>query len=280
MDDFFERFSELRRQGIHLILVTAVAKEGAGPVDVGKKMAVTENHGFFGTVGGGAIEHYARAKALELLKTKGHLLETYLLSEGEVIPEAKSLPMACGGKVTLFYEYSGPKETVYIFGAGHVASALARVLKTLDFFIEVIDDRKDVLEGFAYADRKHLAGFVEYINEKQIGAAAMIVVATPSHKHDYHVLNKILELDLKPKYFGMLCSPAKLHDYLAKTHERFGKQVNLSNFYSPIGLDTGGNTPEEIAIAIASEMLAIANGKTGHRHLREVCCGQDRYWED
>ena len=278
MDEFYDRFADLRRRGIPSVLVTAVAKEGAGPVDVGKKMAVTLSMGSFGTVGGGAIEHYAIKKAIELIKTKGNLLETYYLQEGEVVTDGKSLPMACGGKVTLFYEYSGPKEHVFIFGAGHVALALAKVLKTLDFFIEVIDDRKEVLDGFLYADQKHLLPFVDFIGKQQIARDAMIVVATPSHKDDYHVLNKILELELKPKYFGMLCSPAKLKDYLEKTRQSHPGPIDLSNFYSPIGLDTGGNTPEEIAISIASEMLAVANRKSGHRHMREVYCGQDHYW--
>jgi xanthine dehydrogenase accessory factor len=78
----------------------------------------------------------------------------------------------------------------------------------------------------------------------------------------------------------MLCSPEKLRDYLAKTKATFPGEIDLTNFYSPIGLDTGGNTPEEIAISIASEMLAITNSKTGHRHMREVWCGQDPYWEN
>ncbi|MDD4184021.1 MAG: XdhC/CoxI family protein [Candidatus Izemoplasmatales bacterium] len=280
MDDFYDRFADLRRRGVPIVLVTAVAKEGAGPVDVGKKMAVTLTRGSFGTVGGGAIEHYAIKKACELLKTRGNLLESYYLKEGEVAIDAKSLPMACGGKVTLFYEYSGPKEHVFLFGAGHVALALSRVLKTLDFFIEVIDDRKEVLDGFLYADAKHNVPFVDFVSQGHIGQDAMIVVATPSHKDDYHVLNKIIELKIEPKYFGMLCSPEKLKDYLQKTKDIHPGPIDLSHFYSPIGLDTGGNTPEEIAISIASEMLAIANDKKGHRHMREVHYGQDPYWKN
>ncbi len=278
MDEFFERMLELKQKGVPLMVVTAVAKEGAGPVDVGKKMVVTENNGAFGTVGGGAIEYYAREKCKTLLREKQHFLETYLLSEGKIIPETKTLPMVCGGKVTLYYEYVGPKEFVYIFGAGHVAKALANVLKTLNFHLTVIDDRKEVIDAFKGADTIINLPFVEYIDKYGIDPGTMIVVSTPSHKYDYHVINKILEKGFKPKYIGMLCSPDKLKDYLDKTYETYGKDIDLSNFYSPIGLDTGGNTPEEIAISIASEMLAVSNERTGHRHLREVQNGQDRYW--
>lgn len=278
MDSIFERMLELKQKGVPLMVVTAVAKEGAGPVDVGKKMVVTENNGAFGTVGGGAIEFYAREKCKHLLQEKNHFLETYLLSEGKIFPETKTLPMVCGGKVTLYYEYVGPTETVYIFGAGHVAKALANVLKTLNFHLTVIDDRKEVIDVFTGADTLVNLPFVEYIEKYGIEPNSMVVVSTPSHKFDYHVMNKIIEKNFKPKYVGMLCSPEKLDDYLGKTYETFGKDIDLSNFYSPIGLDTGGNTPEAIAISIAAEMLAVSNGKTGHRHMREVHYGKDRYW--
>ncbi|MBN2696834.1 MAG: XdhC family protein, partial [Bacilli bacterium] len=231
-----------------------------------------------GTVGGGALEYYAREKCVELLEKKEHLLETYLLDEGKVMPEAKTLPMVCGGKVTLYYEYVGPKAYAYLFGAGHVSRALAEILKTIGFHITAIDDRKEVIDVFSAADVKHNLFFVDYIEKFGIPDNAFVVVSTPSHEYDYHVINKIIARRFRPKYVGMLCSPEKLADYLEKTYEEFGKDVDLHNFYSPIGLDTGGNTPEEIAVSIAAEMLAILNGKPGHRHMREVYCGKNRYW--
>ena len=83
------------------------------------------------------------------------------------------------------------------------------------------------------------------------------------------------------KYIGMLCSLQKLKDYLEKTYDAFGKDVDLTNLYSPIGLDLGGGSPEEIAISIASELLAVSNGKTNHRHMRELVQNDAyRYWEN
>ncbi len=68
----------------------------------------------------------------------------------------------------------------------------------------------------------------------------------------------------------MLCSPAKLKAYLKTTYETFGKDVDLSNLYAPVGLDLGGGSPEEIAVSIVSEILTVYHGKTGHRHMREM----------
>ena len=123
--------------------------------------------------------------------------------------------------------------------------------------------------------------FVDYIVEDGIKENSMIVVCTPSHEHDYNVINKVIELNINPTYMGMLCSPEKLMDYLKTTYAQFGKDINLKNFYSPIGLDTGGGSPEEIAISIAAEILALGYDKKGHKHMREsIKNAKYRYWED
>ncbi|NLN80333.1 MAG: XdhC/CoxF family protein, partial [Erysipelotrichia bacterium] len=99
-----------------------------------------------------------------------------------------------------------------------------------------------------------------------------------SHENDYHVLNKILTNKFKPKYMGMLCSPDKIKSYLEKTYQTFGKEINLSNFYAPIGLQLGGNSPEDIAISISSEILAVYHDKQDIKHMREMLSGDDCYW--
>jgi xanthine dehydrogenase accessory factor len=278
MENLYEKLIDLQRRGIPLMMVTVIEKTGEGPVEVGKKMIVGENLEAYGTVGGGALEFYARELCKELLLKRENRYEKYLLAEGKVYPDTITLPMACGGKVSLMYEYLGAKEYVYIFGAGHVGQALANVLKTMPFHITVIDERKEVAKAFKNADLVYDMGFVEYIEKYSIKEDSFVVVCTPAHLHDYHVINKILELKLKPKYMGMLCSPIKLRDYLDKTYEQFGQEVDLSNFYSPIGLNLGGGSPSEIAISISSEILAVSNGKINHNHMRETTDGVPHYW--
>ena len=114
MNDLFEKIVSYKALGLDMVLITAVEKEGEGPVELGKKLLVVETGEFFGTVGGGALEHYAINKAKELIKSRSHLTEKYLLDKGKVIPETKTLPMVCGGIVTLFYEFIGVKNYVYI----------------------------------------------------------------------------------------------------------------------------------------------------------------------
>lgn len=280
MDLLLEKIASISKEGTPFILVTAVQKEGAGPVEVGKKMIVKPNKQTFGTVGGGKLEYYAINKAMTLFESRKPLLERYALSDDKIIPDATTLPMVCGGVVTLFYDYFGPKEEILIFGGGHVGQALTHVLKTLSYQVSMIDDRKEICDQFKLADKIYNMGFVEYIEKYAIKDNQYIVVCTPSHLYDYHVINKVLELGLKPKYMGMLCSSTKLDDYLDKTYSTFGKNIDLRNFYAPIGLDTGGNRPEDIAISISSEILAVANNKKNHSHMRETNHGKYRYWEN
>lgn len=273
MVDIYQRINEYRQKGKDLVLVTVTEKEGMGPADVGKKMLVSEDGEAFGTVGGGAIEFYAREKAKVVVKERKSFTEKYLLCGREVFVDEKEvvLPMACGGKATLFYEFVGPKQYVYIFGAGHCGAALAKVLKPLGFHITIIDERQVVIDQLDdSADTKVTSGFVDYIEKNGLRDNAYIVVCTPSHTNDYHVLNKILEKKYQPAYFGMLCSKRKIAEYLEKAYETFGKDIDLTNFYSPIGLNIGGNSPEEIAISISAEILSVYYGKDKlNSHLRE-----------
>jgi len=266
--NIYDEISRYGKTGTACIVATVVAKSGEGPVEVGKKMIVGSDGRAFGTVGGGALEFHARERCKELLLKRNSLMEKYLLNEGEVVNDAKTLPMVCGGEISIFYEYIGPDAYVYVFGAGHVGQATVNILKTMNFHVTVIDEREAVYEAFMGADRKVNMSFTDFIEKEGIEEGSYVLVCTPSHKNDYNVIYKVIELGQKPRYIGMLCSLPKLKDFLSRIYEKFGRDVNLSNLYSPVGLDTGGGSPEEIAVSITSEILAVVHEKTGHRHMR------------
>lgn len=273
----YEKTNEYVRKGTPMVLVLVIEKVGEGPATVGNKMLVTDTDAF-GTVGGGALEYNAQEHCKTILKTKQSETKSYLLNEGKIMKDTTTLNMACGGKVTLFFEYIGPAEHIYIFGAGHCGQALSNVLSTLNYYVTVIDHRKDVVSAFTGGNKVVLSPFVEYIEDNKLVEDSFVVVATPSHKYDYAVVDKLLEKKTKLKYIGMLCSKKKLKEYLDITYETFGNDVDLSHFYAPVGLDTGGGSPEEIAISIASEILSVSNNKKNHNHMRESFTG-NRYWE-
>ena len=182
-------------------------------------------------------------------------------------------------KQLYFYEFVGPKQHVYIFGAGHCGAALSKVLKPLDFHITIIDEREAVINQLDDSpDIKIISGFADYIEKCGLRYNSYVVVCTPAHTNDYHVLNKILEKKIKPADFEMLCSRKKIGEYMEMTYATYGKDIDLTHFYSPIGLNIGGNTAEEIAISISGGVLFVYYSKSGlNSHLREEL--ENRYWE-
>ncbi len=278
MVDLYEKIVKMRQEGHDLVLVTVIDKVGEGPSDIGKKMLVVSDELTFGTVGGGSLERYALKRSQDVFKTRTHLTEKYTLDKNLHEPYSVTLPMVCGGSVTLFYEFIGVRNFVYIFGGGHVGAALCKVLTPLNFHVTIIDERKNIIDEFVGGDAKVFSKFTNFIDEFGIKDNSFVVVCTPSHLHDYHVINKIIEKKLHPKYVGMLCSLEKLYEYLDATYQIFGRDVDLSYFYAPIGLELGGGSPEDIALSIASEILSLHHGVTSIRHMREKTDAASRYW--
>lgn len=282
MNDLFDRIEEYRKEHVDLVVVSVVEKHGSGPVNVGKKMLVTADGYTEGTIGGGMLEAYVKTRAQDVIKARKSMTEKYLLRENQDVAlddESVQLNMACGGRATLYYEFVGPRQYVYVFGGGHCGHALIKVLKPLGFFITLIDNRPEVLEWNEAADERIKSDFIDYIRKNGLRKDSLVVVATPSHAADYDVLNEIVKGKYELLYFGMLCSRRKLAVYLDDLYKSLGKDVDLRNFYSPVGLELGDNSPEDIAISIAAEMLEVLTGRTRSRHLRETLDDTHRYWE-
>jgi len=265
--DVLREVIKLREEGKEGVLITVVEKIGSGPSRVGDKMLVKPDGSKTGTVGGGTLEQIAVKRALSLLKERKNLLEKYDLS-GEGDKNAVKSGMLCGGNVTLFYEYIGTGPRVYIFGAGHVGKALVYHLRKLDYFITVLDSRKEILDELEGAHEKILTGYEKAFEDREIPEGSFFIITTHSHVTDYTVLKKIYEAHVKPSYIGLVASPNKARTLIERLRKELGKGLNLNILYTPVGLDIGGETPHEIAISIISEMQAVRYGKSGHRHLK------------
>lgn len=281
MLDIYEKIIELKRENKDAVLVEVVSAIGMGPSDLGKQMLVVENGEHFGTVGGGYIEKYAIGVSLSLIKERKTMTERYVLNSDKERHEngVVYLPMACGGEVTLMYKFLGPKQNVYIFGAGHCGKALSRILVSLDFRVTVIDHRQELLDELDSEVKNRVCyDFEKYVLEGNIKPHSYVVVATPSHTYDYAVMNAIFKLGLDLDYFGMLCSKKKITEYLESLPKEIRKK-KIPNLYSPIGLDIGGDSPEEIAISISGEILSVFYHKeSSNSHLRNKVDTKNKYF--
>ncbi|QKG79887.1 XdhC family protein [Tenuifilum thalassicum] len=160
------------------------------------------------------------------------------------------------------YRYSEPigfKETVYIFGAGHISVPLSQILALLDFRVEVYDNRKD-LSTFNQNVYAHKKVIVDYKNVSGLvpeGKNSYVVIMTFGHKFDEIVLKQFLNKDLK--YIGMIGSKSKVGTIFQELVNEGFSQEQVARVCSPIGLPIGGQSAAEIAVSIAAQIVEWRN---------------------
>jgi len=158
-----------------------------------------------------------------------------------------------------FEENIGISNTVYIVGGGHVGLAVSRIMSTLNFYVVVFDHRKDVqtMDENSFANKKIITSY-DKINEYIIeGNKSYVVVVTPSHDGDKDALKSAIYLNLK--YIGSMGSKKKVDSIFSQLRSDGIHNNLLEKIYTPIGLEIEAESPEEIAISIAAEIIKIKN---------------------
>jgi len=267
MDDIYQSIIDLRSEGRSAVLVTVVASKGHVPLPPPGKMLADAEGRLAGTVGGGALEAMALTEVVRVLadgkpRLKDYLLEGDRAGEGTESEGTESTGMLCGGKATLFFEVLGAPHRVYLFGAGHVGQAVARVLATLDYAPVTVDSRPEfepqLAAGPDYATLPPLPGLDE----------SCVVIATHSHASDQRVLEHILAADERPRYLGLIASTRKWRTISADLRAKLGEDIDLDRVHAPAGLRLGGRTPADIALSIVAELHAVRTGTGRHDHMR------------
>jgi xanthine dehydrogenase accessory factor len=274
--EIYEQIIRLNRSGEAAVLVTVVDRSGSAPQDPGAKLLVTSQGNVFGTVGGGALESEAIETAKELLQKKTSGLQKYSLGKrGSPVDEVE-LGMMCGGSATLFYEYLGKSDCIFIFGAGHVGKALLHHLKDSGSVVTVIDSREEMLKGVEGAVTLHVEDYGEIEKKVTVSDGSYLIVATHSHDSDFDVLKCIYSSPWRPCYVGALASKKKAQAMIQKLKEEIGEGVDLQNLYMPVGLDLGGRSVDEIAVSIIAEIQSLKYKKTGLHHMKAERKNNDR----
>jgi xanthine dehydrogenase accessory factor len=146
--------------------------------------------------------------------------------------------------------------TVYFFGAGHVAQPSLHLAALTGFRTEIVDDRADFSnrERFPEADRIHVIDdFSNACTDLALDATSFIVIFTRGHHHDRIVLAQALRTEAA--YIGMIGSRRKRDAIFAALEKEGFTPSDLVRVHSPIGLDIGAETPEEIAVSIVAELI-------------------------
>lgn len=257
--DHHRLVQKLLDQAESFVSVTLVDIRGSAPQIIGAKAVVSRSGIEGGTVGGGKIEAAAIEHALGLLASGKQLaqLVTWNLQT--------DIGMTCGGEVKLFFDvYAKAAWPIVIFGAGHIAQALVRLLLTLDCQITCIDTRSDWL-GKLPNDcklRKICTDDPSQLVRVQ-PESAFFVLMSKGHATDLPVLAEILR-NRNATYLGVIGSRQKA-SVLRRDLESQGLSTAKSeSFFCPIGLPIGNNTPAEIAISITAQLLQHRDKMTKH----------------
>lgn len=259
---------DLLEQGKGFVLASVIDTSGSTPRKSGAWMIMTEEGQFMGTVGGGKIEAATQEYCREHIKTKETKQYHFKLNT----EDKDALDMGCGGEADIRIEYiSGDnpgdflkeweaKTRAYIFGGGHVGLALEPVLRHIDFRTTVTDDRAEYAskERFPFSDVKIAEGYENCFSDLPCDEHTYIVIVTRGHMGDYTVLRQAME---QPSaYVGMIGSRKKNAMLFDRLREEGISEEDIKRVYAPIGENIFAETPEEIAVSIAAEMIRVRSG--------------------
>jgi xanthine dehydrogenase accessory factor len=243
-------------RGERAALVTVVATEGSTPQKAGARMLVHADGRIVGTIGGGCLEAEMTWRAREAIEGGRPRLVSYDLTPEQAGEDG----LVCGGRMQVFIEPIEGTPVLCLFGAGHVAQPLARMAKACGFRVELADDRVKFAnpERFPEADLIVVDPFAAAAEKMTLGANSYAVVVTRGHKGDGEALRAVLGRGLR--FVGLLGSRPKVVHLFAALREQGVAPAELATVHAPLGLEIGAQTPEEIAVSILAEMIAVRRG--------------------
>jgi len=260
--DLFEEVLKLRREGKRGVMATIVHTNGSIPSFESSRMLVKEDGTILGTIGGGCVEAEVWAAAKDVLKAEAPRKMVFNLNNEASYDNG----LICGGTVEIFVEPILPQPILYIFGGGHVSMALARATHSAGFAIGVIDDREQFanLERFPMASEVYTT-YEDAFEKIKPNASSYLVIVTRGHRDDMRVLGWAVNTDAR--YIGMIGSKRKVISVYQALEREGIPSEKFDHVHAPVGLEIGALTPDEIAISIAAELIAVRRGATGIAHM-------------
>jgi len=256
--DIYEHIVELRRQGRRGAVATIVSVRGSIPSFQTAKMLVRDDGSIVGTIGGGCVEADVWQAAREVMESEKPRTLKFDLNQDPRYDTG----LVCGGTLEVFVEPVLPPAFLYIFGAGHVALNLCRTAATAGFEVIVTDDRSSYAtkERFPAARDVHVFEFDEAMKKLDPNEASYVVIVTRGHRDDMKILRWAVQT--RARYVGMIGSKRKVIE-IFKALQAEGLPAHLfDRVHSPIGIDIGAVTPEEIGVAITAELIAFRRHST------------------
>ena len=259
--DLFEEIVKMRRAGQRGALATIVHTNGSIPSYESSRMLVREDGSLVGTIGGGCVEAEVWAAAKEVMQNESPRKMVFNLNNEASYDNG----LICGGTVEIFVEPILPQPMLYVFGGGHVSMALAKAAHTAGFAVGVVDDR----ESFANLQRFPMAqevftSYSDAFEKIHPNVSTYLVIVTRGHKEDMRVLAWAART--AARYVGMIGSKRKVLSVYKALQQEGYKPEEFERVYAPMGLEIGALSPEEIAISIVAELIAVRRNADSVAH--------------
>jgi xanthine dehydrogenase accessory factor len=232
-------------------LLTVVATRGSAPRKSGTHLLLAEDGESVGTLGGGAIEHAALARARAVLTRGGTELLRHDLT--------RDLGMCCGGEMTVFIEAVEPRPRLFVFGAGYIGRPLVAMATSCGFEVTVVDGRPE------WADPGRFPGAAVRCQDPEDAARALELtpadyacVVTHDHALDQRVVQVLVRRPLR--FLGMIGSRSKQRRFVQRLRGHGLGDAELAALHTPLGLSIGAATPEEVAVSVLAQLIAVRRG--------------------
>lgn len=251
--DIFEEITRLRRIGQKCALATIVQVNGSIPSFESAKLLVREDGSMLGTIGGGCVEAEVWTAAREVIETEKPRHLHFSLGQDAAYDNG----LICGGQLDIFVEPVIPQPTAIIFGAGHISKSLAKVASIAGFRTVVVDDRETFAnrDRFPDADEVHADEYEKVFPQLIVNETSYLIIVTRGHRDDMRVLK--WAVGTNARYVAMIGSRRKVINVVRELEKEGIPASAFERIHAPMGFEIGAITPEEIAVSVVAEMIAV-----------------------
>ncbi|MBC8166750.1 MAG: XdhC family protein [Bryobacteraceae bacterium] len=271
--DIFDEIIRLRRIGQKCALATIVQVKGSIPSFESAKLLVREDGSMVGTVGGGCVEAEVWTAAREVIETEKPRHLHFTLGQDAAYDNG----LICGGQLDIFVEPVLPQPTAIIFGAGHISKSLSKVAGLAGFRTIIVDDREMFAnrERFPEADEVYADEYDAVFPKLEVNETSYLVIVTRGHRDDMRILKWAVQT--RARYVSMIGSKRKVIAVIRELEKEGLPAEAFERIHAPMGLEIGAITPEEIAVSVVAEMIAIRrNPDSAWRQISKSIYANDR----
>ena len=251
--DIYDEIVRLRGLGQKCALATIVQVNGSIPSYESAKLLVREDGSMMGTVGGGCVEAEVWTAAREVIETEKPRHLNFSLGQDAAYDNG----LICGGQLNIFVEPVVPQPRAFIFGGGHVSKSISKVANLAGFATVIVDDREAFAnrERFPEAEETYADEYEAIFPKLPVTSTSYLIIVTRGHRDDMRVLRWAVETPAR--YIAMIGSKRKTIAVVKELEKEGLSRAAFERIFAPMGLEIGAETPEEIAVSVVAEMIAM-----------------------